>query len=281
MARFCTQCGSPAANEAVKFCSKCGAPLPAAAAAPPPQQATPPEQPTAPPAVQPAPPPAPAPAAVAAPATAGAAKGMSTVAKVIIGVVSFFVVMGVLALGTCVFLVHKAKQKVEQAKAEYGLDQNGPAAAERDVCSLISKEEVSEITGANVTDAQGTSSKCTYSSPTNPVVLETDVAWSGGKLGLKLGVAALRHMGPVDTVKTVDGIADEAYTIGLPDQTKTDMDNEAQKDQSGTVKGMEHVMAEAPLMFRKADVMVTVRLMEATDPEIAKESIAKTMASRL
>ena len=206
---------------------------------------------------------------------------MSTVAKVIIGVVAFFVVMGVLALGTCVFLVHKAKQKVEQAKAEYGLEENGPAATARDVCSLISKEEVSEITGATVTDAEGTSSKCTYSSDTNPVVLETDVGWSGGKLGLKLGVAALRHMGPVNTVKTLDGIGDEAYTIALPEETQQDMQKEAEKDQSGVVKGMTHLMAESPLMFRKGDVMVTVRLMEAADPETAKESIARTMASRL
>jgi hypothetical protein len=280
MARFCTQCGTSAANEAVKFCSKCGAPLPAAAAAPPSQQAAPAEPPPSPPAAQPAPPPAPAPVVPAAQA-AGAAKGMSTLAKVLIGLVGFVVLVGALGVATCAYIGYKAKQKFDQAKTEYGLDQNGPAATARDVCSLISKEEVSEITGATVTDAEGTESKCTYSSATNPVVLETDVAWSGGKLGLKLGVAALRRMGPVDTIKTLNGIGDEAYSLGLPEETKKDMDNEAQKDQSGTVKGMEHIMSEAPLMFRKGDVMVTVRLMEATDPETAKESIAKTVASRL
>jgi hypothetical protein len=269
MARFCTQCGTPAANDAVKFCSKCGAPLPAAAAPSPEQVA------------QTAPPPSPPPVAPVASAPA-AAKGTSPVVKIVVGVLAFFVVIGVLALGTCVFLVHKAKQKVEQAKTEYGLGENsGPVATARDVCSLITKEEVSQLTGVEITDAQGSTSKCTYSSANNPVVLETDVSWEGGKLGLKLGVAALRGMGGVDTIIQLPGIGDEAYTIGLKGKPAEDMRNEAEKDQSGTVKGMAHVMAESPLMFRKADVMVTVRLTEAGDPDAAKQGIAKIIASQL
>ena len=132
-----------------------------------------------------------------------------------------------------------------------------------------------------MTDAQGSTSKCTYSSATNPVVLETDVAWEGGKLGLKLGVAALRGMGGTDTIVELQGVGDEAYTIGLKGKPAEDMKEEAQKDQSGTVKGMTHLLAESPLMFRKADVMVTVRLMEAVDPDTAKQGIAKIIASRL
>jgi hypothetical protein len=281
MARFCTQCGTPAADDAVKFCSKCGASLPAAAAVPASAQAA---QPAPPQATPPAPPPAspaaaaPAPVAAAAPV---AAKGSSTLVKVVVGILGFFVLIGVLGVATCAYLGYKAKQKYEQAKAEYGIDNNGPAATERDVCSLITKEEVSQLTGATVTDAEGTTARCTYSSATNPAVLEDDVGWNGGKLGLKLGVAALRHMGPVNTVVAVPGIGDEAYTISLPAKTEEDMKQEAQKDQTGTVKGMTHFLAEAPLIFRKADVMVTVRLTEAADPDAAKRGIAKIIASRL
>jgi hypothetical protein len=283
MSKFCTQCGTPAANEAVKFCSKCGASLPAAASAPAPPSPAPQHQPVA-HATPPATPPAaqaPAPAAAGAAAGAAAAKGSGTLVKVIVGVLAFFVLIGALGVATCVYFGYKAKQKIEQAKTEYGLGDNGPAATARDVCSLISKEEVSQLTGAAVTDAQGTTNRCTYSSASDPVVLETDVGWSGGKLGLKLGVAALRRMGGVDTVKQLQGIGDEAYTIALPAQTESDMKQEAQKDQTGTVKGMVHLMSESPVIFRKADVMVTVRLMEATDPDAAKQAIAKTIASRL
>lgn len=277
MARFCTQCGTPTANDAVKFCSKCGAPLGAAAPAPTPAQAAQPVQPPSPPASA-----APAVAAPAVSAAAPAAKGSSSLVKILIGILGFFVLIGVLGVATCAYLGYKAKQKIEQAKAEYGMGENaGPAATARDVCSLITKEEVSQMTGATVTNAEGSTSKCTYSSATNPVVLETDVAWEGGKFAMKLGVATLRHMGPVDTVVTLPGIGDEAYTIGLPAKTEEDMKKDAQTDQSGMVKGMAHMMGESPVMFRKADVMVTVRLLEAADPETAKQAIAKTIASRL
>lgn len=273
MAKFCTQCGTPAANEAVKFCAKCGASFPVAAPAPPPAQAA--ASPASPPVAAPA-----APVQAAGPAAAtSAAKASSPLVKILLGLLAFFVLIGTLGVATCFYIGYKAKQRLAQARAEYG--ESGPAATARDVCSLISKEEVSQLTGATVTDAQGSTSKCTYSSATNPIVLETDVAWQGGKLALKFGVAAMRHMGPVNTFKQLPDIGDEAYTIALPAQTEADMKQEAQKDQSGMVKGMTHLMAMSPLMFRKADVMVTLRLMEAADPDTAKQGIAKLIASRL
>jgi hypothetical protein len=284
MARFCTQCGTPAANDEVKFCSKCGAQLPGAtpAQAQPAAQAKPPAQPQAP---HPAPAaPAPSAAAAAAPSAAiaaPAAKGGSVWIKVLVGVVGFFVVVGVLGVATCAYIGYKAKQKFEQAKTEYGLDQNGPAAQERDVCSLVSKQEVSQFTGVEVASATGTGNKCDYSSSAGSLVLENDVGWTGGKLGFKLGVMALKNMAGQNTLTQVPGIGDEAYTIALDAKTSADMQKEAESDQSGTVKGMEHLMGMAPLMFRKNDVMVTVRVTQATDPETAKRSIAKLVASRL
>jgi hypothetical protein len=262
MPKFCIQCGTPAANDLVKFCSKCGAAMPASAPA---QAAAPP------PATAPAPP---AVATVAANSSSGWI-------KVLVGILGFFVVVGALGVGTCVYVGYKAKQKFEQAKTEYGMGNTGPAAQERDVCSLISKEEVAQFAGVPVTRAEGSTTRCTYSSETTPVVLETDVGWEGAKLGLKLGVMALKNMAGPNTIIQVPGIGDEAYTIGLDAKTAADMQKQAESDQSGMVKGMTHLLAEAPVMFRKGDVMVTVRLMQATDPDTAKKSIAKAIASRL
>ena len=273
MPRFCTQCGTPAANDAVKFCAKCGASLPQATQVPAqPQVTSPAATPT---------PPAAAPAAASPAVAATAAKSSSAWVKVLVGVVAFFVVVGALGVATCAYIGYKAKQKFDQAKAEYGVGDNGPAAQERDVCSLISKEEVSQFTGVAVTSATGTGNKCDYTSATDSLVLENDVSWQGGKLGLKLGVMALKNMAGQNTFVQVPGIGDEAYTIALDAKTAADMQKEAQSDQSGTVKGMQHLMAMAPLMFRKADVMVTVKVNEAVDPDAAKQGIAKAVAARL
>ncbi len=273
MPRFCTQCGSPAANDAVKFCAKCGASLPAVSQAPA-------QPPVSSPAAAPTPPAAaPAPASMAVAPVA--AKSSSAWIKVLVGVLGFFVVVGALGVATCAYIGYKAKQKFDQAKAEYGVGNTGPAAQERDVCSLITKEEVSQFTGVAVTSATGSTDKCDYTSATNSLVLENDVSWQGGKLGLKLGVMALKNMAGQNTFVQVPGIGDEAYTIALDAKTAADMQKQAQSDQSGTVKGMQHLLAMAPLMFRQADVMVTVRVVEAADPDAAKRSIAKTIASRL
>jgi hypothetical protein len=273
MPRFCTQCGTPAANDAVKFCAKCGASLPQVTQAPAPPPASSPAAAPTPPAATPAPP---------SPAVAAtAAKASSAWIKVLVGVLGFFVVVGALGVATCAYIGYKAKQKFDQAKAEYGVGNTGPAAQERDVCSLITKEEVSQFTGVTVTNATGTGNKCDYTSATNSLVLQNDVGWEGGKLGLKLGVMALKNMAGQNTFVQVPGIGDEAYTIALDAKTTADMQKQAQTDQSGMVKGIQHVMAMAPLMFRKADVMVTVRVIQAADPDAAKQSIAKTIASRL
>jgi hypothetical protein len=294
MARFCTQCGTAATSDEVKFCSKCGAALPApapapAAPAPTQAQAAPARSAAAPPAAAPAPPAAAAPAhpsaapPAAAPAAAApvAAKSSNTFVKILVGVLAFFVLVGVLGVATCAYIGYKAKQKFDQAKTEYGLGNTGPAAQERDVCSLVTKEEVTEFTGVAITSVTGSTSKCTYASESNPVVLETDVSWQGGALGLKLGIASLKAMGGTDTIIQVPGIGDEAYTIGLKGKTAEDMQHEAETDQSGTVKGMTHLLGMAPLMFRKGDVMMTIRLTQAADPDTAKQAIAKAAVGRL
>jgi hypothetical protein len=278
MAIFCTQCGTPAASDSDIFCQKCGAQLPAAAPesqfaqapAPPPEIVSPAQ------AASPAVSPAAGPAAASTPV-----KASGGCIKVLVAVVAFFVLVGALGIGTCVYIGYKANQKAKEFRVEYGSGSSSPAAQARDVCSLITKEEVSQFTGVTVTSATGTANKCDYTSDTNALVLENDVGWEGARLGMKLGVMALKNMAGPNTIVQVPGIGDEAYTIALDAKTQADMQNEAQKDQSGTVKGMAHLMSMSPLMLRKGDTMVTVRVIEATDPDAAKKSIAKLVASRL
>jgi hypothetical protein len=272
MAQFCTKCGTPAPGDSVKFCPKCGQAFASQASTPSASQqsAAAPAQ-----AAPAAPPPAAAPVAAAASSSGG-------LAKILIAVVGVFVFIGVLGVGTCVYVGYKAKQKFDKAKAEYGLDNAGPAAEERDVCSLLTKEEAMQFTGAAITQASGTNSQCTYSTAANQPVLVNEVSWQGGKLGLKLGVASLRAIsGGVNTIVQLPGIGDEAYTIGLPGKTGEDLKRQAQTDQSGGAKAVMHLLGESPLMFRKGDVMVTVRLMAAEDPDAAKQGIAKAVAARL
>lgn len=123
MAKFCTKCGS-SIEENQKFCNKCGgqtvadgapsvpasAPPPAAVLAPPTQSATP-----APPATT---------QAAAAPAAAPAKKS-NTALKIILAVLGFFIVIGVLAIGSCFYIVHKVRQNVasiaERARPATGI----------------------------------------------------------------------------------------------------------------------------------------------------------------
>jgi zinc-ribbon domain len=272
MAQFCTKCGTPAPS-GVKFCPKCGSAIPSQASAP----SAP--QPSAPAPAQAPPPAAPSPVTAAPAAKAASSGGL---VKIVIAVVGFFVFVGVLGVGTCVYVGYKAKQKFEKAKAEYGLGNTGPAAQARDVCSLVTKEEATQFTGVTVTEDSGDTTKCDYFAAGHQLVLENDVSWEGARLALKLGVASLKAIsGGVNPVVQLQGIGDEAYTIGLTGKEGEDLKKEAQTDQSGGAKVVMHVLSESPLMFRKGDVMVTVRLTQAVDPDAAKQGIAKAIAERL
>ena len=290
MARFCTSCGAPAASDQVKFCGKCGKPLPAPAAAAPAGPATPPSAPTA-----QAPPPAPVQpiAAVAAPAAAPAAAATSSGpwVKIIVGVLGFFALVSVLAIGTCAYIGYRAKKRFDTAKAQYGLDKLGgvpsPGSASvqgRDVCSLVSKEEVSAILGVTVTEATGSTENCTYASAQNPSVAEDRVTWQGGALAYKMGVGTMKYLTAGAPIMTpVAGIGDEAVTMSpMQGQAKEDFQRDMQKDQSGFLKGMSGMLGRAPLMFHKGDVFVTVGVSEASgDIDAAKKAFATKIASRL
>jgi len=99
MAKFCTSCGSPVAED-LTFCSQCGQPL----AAPP---LAAPSTPAEPASVAPAPLPAAAPAAPA--------KASSPILKIILIVVLLIVFILVASIGACVYLGYRAKKAVDEA----------------------------------------------------------------------------------------------------------------------------------------------------------------------
>jgi len=104
MAKFCTKCGSPLAEE-VQFCINCGATVgapPAAPTAPPPSP---------PPPIAPAVSAAPAAAGVAAGAAAPAAKAGSPIMKIILIVVGVLILLTALGIGSCVYIAYRIKQR--------------------------------------------------------------------------------------------------------------------------------------------------------------------------
>ncbi len=315
MARFCTKCGSPAANDQVKFCAKCGTALPAPAAttgAPShPRAAAPP------PAAQPV---AAAPAPPAAPPAA--AKSSGPWVKIIVGVLGFLALVTVLGLGTCAYLGYRLKQKVEQAKSEYGLDKLGSLSSKipsgssspstnvqgRDVCSLLSKEEVTEITGVTITEARGSTEKCDYASATNPTVAEVTVTWQNGATSYKMLAVTMKLNTPPSpsvpdgtdpvtgkprfkklpsVLQNLPGIGDEAIMMTpFQGEVKEDWQRDMKRDSADAVstamlKGMRDLVGQFPLAFRKGDVMVMVGVSESHDPDEAKKAMAAKIAPRI
>lgn len=273
MARFCTKCGNPAANDQEKFCATCGAAL-----APPP--AAPPL--SAGPAV-------PATPALSESSAAPAQKSSGPWMKIIMGLLAFFVLLCVLAVGTCAYIGYRVKQKAEQVRADYGLDKlaipsSSSAAQARDVCSLLSKEEVSEITGVTITETHGSTSQCTYASASNPMVVQDNVTWQGGAMAYKISTSVVKfNASGAPVIEKIPGIGDEAITMTpFQGKDKESFQHDLKDDTSGMLKGMSNFIGKFPLMFRKGDVMVSLGVSEARgEIDEAKKGLAIKIASRL
>jgi len=268
---FCAKCGSPLSNANAKFCGSCGAPVGAPASAAPPAASSPG-------------------ASSGAPAAAAKQKSSPWI-KLIVIVLAFFLVLGIGVAGVITYLAYRVKQKIVEAKTEYGLDKleklgdktsgsSSPVQA-RDVCSLLSKQEVSEVTGVTITEASGDTSRCTYASATNDKVVEDSVTWEGGAMAFKMTLGSMKMVGGGQGVVKVPGIGDEAVAISPGDSTMRDFKKEAKTDPTGMLKGMTNVLGQAPLMFRKGDVYASVGVSEAPDLDEAKKELARKIASRL
>ena len=102
MAKFCTKCGSPLAED-VQFCINCGASA-ATAPATPPAAPVPAPSTTSPPAVA-------APAAAAGMAAVPAAKAGSPIVKIVLIVVGVLILLTAVGIGSCVYIAYRIKQR--------------------------------------------------------------------------------------------------------------------------------------------------------------------------
>jgi hypothetical protein len=131
---------------------------------------------------------------------------------------------------------------------------SGRAVAGRDVCSLVTKEEVGEAFGTTFTEAASGTSGCQYtSSAGNNQALDVRVTWEGGVMALKLATTVLKGTGGQGFFQPVAGIGDEAYIAPM-----------------GTT-----------LMFRKGDVLVNIQLHMVGNNVEATKAIAQKIAARL
>jgi len=243
MAGFCTKCGT-AIGDDVRFCLQCGTPV-----------AAPPIAVPGPAAAVPAGVQAAGPAPAAAPAKSG-----STALKIIVGILAFFALVTFLGIGSCVYIGYRVRKRAREFSQTYHYDMSqsvtsGRAAAARDVCSLVTKEEVGEALGTNVSEASGGTSHCQYTlSAGNNQALGVQVTWQGGTLAMKIAGAAFKGIaGGVGGFQSLEGIGDEAYVGPMG----------------------------SALMFRKGDVMVNLDLRMAGNNVEAAKAIAQKIVSRL
>jgi hypothetical protein len=196
----------------------------------------------------------------AAPGPAPAKSG-STALKIIVGLLAFFALVTLLGIGSCLYGVYRVKKRARELSQMYHLDMTqsaslGRAASARDVCSLVTKEEVGEALGTAINETSGGTSNCQYRlSAGNNQALAVQVTWQGGALAMKFAAMAFNKgvAGGVAGFQQVAGIGDEAY-VGPMGST---------------------------LMFRKGDVMVNLDLRMVGNNVDAAKVIAQKIAARL
>jgi hypothetical protein len=180
--------------------------------------------------------------------------------KIIVGVLAFLLLVTLLGIGSCVYVGYRVRKRARELSQTYRFDTtqsatSGRAARARDVCSLVTKEEVGEAFGTTITEASGGSANCQYTlSAGNNQVLAVQVTWQGGALAMKFAAMAFKGIaGGVGGFQQVAGIGDEAY-VGPMGST---------------------------LMFRKGDVMVNIDLRMVGNNVDAAKVVAQKIAARL
>jgi hypothetical protein len=90
----------------------------------------------------------------------------SPVVKIVLFLVLGLFVLGALGMAGLFYFGYKVKDRVQRAAQEYGVDSStpaGPSARRVDVCSLLTKEEASEIMGTPVERVEPSGSdECRY-----------------------------------------------------------------------------------------------------------------------
>jgi len=204
---------------------------------------------------------APAGVQAAGPAPAAApTKSGSTALKIIVGLLAFFALVTLLGVGSCLYVGYRVRKRAREISQAYHYDTSqsvtsGRAAAGRDVCSLVTKEEVGEALGTTVSEASGGTSRCQYTlSAGDNQALSVQVTWQGGALAMKIAGMAFKGVaGGASGFQSVEGIGDEAYVGPMG----------------------------SALIFRKGDVMVNLDLRMAGNNVEAAKVIAQKIASKL
>jgi hypothetical protein len=140
MANFCAKCGAPVTGQ---FCAKCGAAI---------QETARQAQNTA-PAAEPVPQSAPA---------LGRTGGTSSGAKIILILLGIVLFVGVAVVGSVVYVGYRAKQKIAQLKAEYGIENASSAGSSERVfppskgngCKMLEGQEAAKVIGVVVDRAE-------------------------------------------------------------------------------------------------------------------------------
>ena len=249
MPRFCVKCGAAIASEDIRFCLQCGTPVGAPPGAPGPPPAMPPSA-----------------GSISTPATAApvaaSAKSGSPVLKILLIILAIIFLIVVIAIGSCVYIGYRVKKKANELKQTYNIESLGSqgsekAIPERDVCTLVTKEEVAEALGSPISESSGGTSGCQYQvAGGGNRVLSVQVTWQGGTLAMKLSTLALKGAGAgtgVAVMHSIHGLGDEAIVMPMG----------------------------AGLMFRKGDVLVNIDLRGVQNNVEAGKAIAQKIADRL
>jgi hypothetical protein len=180
--------------------------------------------------------------------------------KVIVGLLAVFALATLLAIGSFVYLGYRVRNKARELSQTSHLDltqsaSSGQAVDARDVCSLVTKEEVGEALGTTITEATGGTSSCRFASSADlNQAVDVEVTWRGGTLALKFSRMTLKDTGGgQESFQPVAGIGDEAYIAPM-----------------GTT-----------LMFRKGDVLVNLQLHMVGNNVDAVKAIAQKIIARL
>lgn len=200
---FCAKCGS-SLGQGAQFCVHCGTPVAAAPAAGPPAGGTP--RPAAPPPQAYAPPPQPYAAPPAAGPPAGR-QGSSTALKIVLAIVGFFVLVGCLGIGSCIYVTYRVRKKMNN------FAQSTPyRGGSKDPCRLITQAEVADALGTPVQPGTAFGDRtCQFAQP-GGAILNYDVTWEGGTMALKIMTMALKARGDASTaMSSLPGLGDEAY----------------------------------------------------------------------
>lgn len=227
MAAFCVNCGAPLA-EGAKFCSKCGTTVAASAA---PVVGT----------------------VVPGPAAPASAQGSNTAVKIIVGVVAVFVLLSMLAVGSCFYIGYRAKQRLQQFSRQMDREAT-PYRGKREPCAMLSTSEASSALGEKVTSVEQRGiMSCEYRFGQAGQRMDIQYTWQGGAITMRLAHGAVKQISGMETFREVPGIGDEAYVA--PDGSA--------------------------LLMRKGDVMVNLDLRTNGVGVDSAKKMASTIAEHL